>query len=154
MLHPLHIETRYSIRTRVLDYLWARLPVLITCGDVTSEWVEQHNIGRVIPPHNEAAAAEALCALLALPKTTFSANFDALNELYQWPRVVQPLLEYCLHGTPAPDQPRNAGSTGKHLPSRLPWHWRFSRAWFILRHEGLSPLLHRLGRYIQWRIFR
>ena len=23
MLHPVHVETRFSIRTRVLDYLWA-----------------------------------------------------------------------------------------------------------------------------------
>ena len=154
LLHPVHIETRFSIRTRVLDYLWARLPVLITCGDVTSEWVEQHNIGQVIPPHDEAAAAEALCTLLAQPKAAYTANFDALHARYRWSRVVQPLLEYCLHGTPAPDQPRRTGSAGKNLSSTLPWHWRFSRAWFILRHEGLSPLLHRLGRYIQWRILR
>jgi GT2 family glycosyltransferase len=154
LMHPIHIETRYSIRTRVLDYLWARLPVLITCGDVTSEWVEQHNIGRVIPPFDETAAAEALCALLAQPKTAYEASFNAVHELYRWRRVVKPLLEYCLYGTPAPDQPRRTGAVAKYPLSKLPWHWRFSRAWYILRHEGLSPLLHRLGRYIQWRILR
>jgi GT2 family glycosyltransferase len=155
MLHPLHIETRFAIRTRMLDYLWARLPVLITCGDVTSEWVQQHGIGQVIPPFDEAAAAGALGDLLDQPKSAMAANYDALHELYRWPRVVQPLLEYCLHGTAAPDHPRRRGdSNATDMPSRLPWHWRFSRAWYILRHEGLSALLHRLGRYIQWRILR
>jgi glycosyltransferase involved in cell wall biosynthesis len=153
LLHPLHIETRFSIRTRMLDYLWARLPVLITRGDVTSTWVQEHGIGRVIPPFDAAAAAEALCALLDQPKTAFTANFDALHALYRWPRVVQPLLAYCLHGTPAPDRPRRRSSK-ETLRSSLPFAWRFSRAWFILRHEGVSPLLHRLGRYIQWRILR
>mgnify|MGYP001070898793 CR=1 FL=1 len=154
-LHPVHIETRFSIRTRILDYIWARLPVLITDGDVTSEWVEQYNIGRVIPPFDITAAAQALCDLLEQPKGTMTANFSALHELKQWSRIVQPLLAYCLNGTPAPDQPRQrAESTHNNIPYRLPWHWRFSRAWFILRREGLSALLHRLGRYIQWRILR
>jgi hypothetical protein len=122
---------------------------------VTSTWVQEHGIGRVIPPFDAAAAAEALCALLDQPKAAFTANFDALYALYRWPRVVQPLRDYCLHGTPAPDQPRSKNAKGNKLhSSRLPVGWRFSRAWFILRHEGISPLLHRLGRYIQWRILR
>lgn len=155
LLHPLHIETRFSIRTRVLDYLWARLPVLITSGDITSTWVQEHAIGQVIPPMDAAAASSALCSLLDQPKAAFTGKFDALHALYRWPRVVQPLLAYCLHGAPAPDQPRSKNAKGNKLPSaRLRVGWRFSRAWFILRHEGLSPLLHRLGRYIQWRLFR
>ena len=44
-LHPPHVETRYSIRTRVLDYLWARLPVLVSDGDVTSDWIRQYGVG-------------------------------------------------------------------------------------------------------------
>ena len=154
LLHPLHIETRFSIRTRVLDALWARLPILITAGDVTSEWVEQHGIGRVIPPFDEAAAAQALGDLLDQPKGALDSNFDRLHEIYQWPKIVQPLRQYCLHGAPAADQPRRASAKGSSLQAKLPWYWRFSRAWFILRREGLKALLQRLGRYIQWRILR
>ncbi|MFV2044527.1 MAG: glycosyltransferase family 4 protein, partial [Anaerolineales bacterium] len=68
VLHPIHIETRYAIRTRVMDYFWARLPVLITEGDVTGEWVETYGLGRVVPPHDPQAVAEALCELLERPK--------------------------------------------------------------------------------------
>jgi len=153
MLHPVHVETRFSIRTRVLDYLWARLPILITQGDVTSEWVLQHGVGRVIPPFDEAAAAAALCELLDQPKQAFSAAFDALQAQHRWSRAVQPLLNYCLHGAPAAD--RGTRKTHPGLPGGgQAWRWRISRAWFILRSEGLSALLHRLGRYIQWRILR
>ncbi len=57
-LHPIHAETRYSIRTRVLDYFWARLPVCITEGDVTSEWVKSYQVGRTVPPNDPDALSE------------------------------------------------------------------------------------------------
>ena len=31
--HHAHLETRYAFRTRMLDYLWARLPIVCTEGD-------------------------------------------------------------------------------------------------------------------------
>ena len=36
-------ETRFSFRTRLLDYFWARLPVLTTGGDQLAELIESHN---------------------------------------------------------------------------------------------------------------
>src|SRR5207237_1289819 len=38
-LHFDHLETRYSFRTRVLDYIWAGLPVVCTAGDAVGEMV-------------------------------------------------------------------------------------------------------------------
>ena len=120
---------------------------------MTSEWVLQHGVGRVILPFDEAAAAAALCELLDQPKQAFSAAFEALQAQHRWSRAVQPLLHYCLHGAPAADRGTRKAQPGLHGGEQA-WRWRISRAWFILRSEGLSALLHRLGRYIQWRILR
>jgi hypothetical protein len=150
VLHPLHLETRYSIRTRVLDYLWAGLPVLVTEGDVTSQWVAQNHLGRVVPPLDEQAVAMALDELLVKPKSAWEASFAPLREKFAWSQVVSPLRKYCLAGAPAPDR-------GKSLPvpsARRGSGWRSSlaRARFILRNEGFGALLRRLRRTIQGRL--
>ena len=150
VLHPLHIETRYSIRTRVLDYMWARLPVLVSDGDVTSEWVQQYGIGRVVPPLDSAAVADALVEILAKPKADWAAAFEPIRSAMCWQRVVEPLKQYCLHGSYAPDRQTRRTSTAVVAvrTERLP----IARALYILRTNGWRILLHRVKRYIQWRL--
>ena len=154
-LHHLHVETRYSIRTRVLEYLWARLPVLVTEGDVTSEWVQQYGLGRVVPPLDVAAVAEALNDLLDQPKQEWAPNFEPMWEQFVWSQVVSPLRQYCLQGQPAPDR------VSSHSSVTLPQQGTFgrlranlARARYIWRTEGLRILLHRIWRYLQWRASR
>ena len=142
-LHPLHVETRYSARTRVLDYFWARLPVLITEGDVTSEWVDAYGIGRVVPEADEAAVAAALIDLLDRPKDAFADAFSPLLERFTWPQVVAPLRRYCLEGDFAPDRlERNTA---------LPADSLLRQGWQIWRAAGTRAFAHRVWRYLQWR---
>lgn len=94
-LHPVHAETRYSMRTRVLDYLWAKLPVVMTEGDTTSEWIREHRIGRIVPPDDPAAVAQALVEVLSTPKEKYAPRFDPIHEMLAWPTVVTPLRDYC-----------------------------------------------------------
>ena len=44
--HRDHLEARYSFRTRVLDYLWAGLPVVASRGDGMAALVEREGLGR------------------------------------------------------------------------------------------------------------
>ncbi|HEX7593847.1 MAG TPA: glycosyltransferase, partial [Anaerolineae bacterium] len=150
-LHPLHIETRYSIRTRVLDYLWARLPVLVSDGDVTSEWVRQYGVGQVVPPLDVEAVVRALIEMLDKPKDTWQPAFTPLPEIFNWSRVVEPLRRYCLYGTYAPDrQTRTSIST--ETATAQNWRTRLARASYIWRTQGLRLLLHRVWRFVQWRL--
>jgi GT2 family glycosyltransferase len=103
-LHPIHAETRYSIRTRVLDYFWANLPVCITEGDVTSEWVRSYRVGRAVPVGDAEALAAALIDLLDREKAEFAPGFAALREQMAWSRVVEPLRRFALQGANAPDR--------------------------------------------------
>ncbi|GAB4524019.1 MAG: hypothetical protein Fur0018_07270 [Anaerolineales bacterium] len=147
-LHPIHVETRYSARTRVLDYLWAHLPVLITEGDVTSEWVQQYGLGRVVPEADVDAVAAALLDMLSQPKAAFAAAFEPLLARFAWPRVVAPLRCYCLDGRAAPDRDvvHPAGSLADAAPSTL------ERLRVVWRTQGLHGVARRAWRYLQWRM--
>jgi GT2 family glycosyltransferase len=149
-LHPVHLETRYSIRTRVLDYIWARLPILITEGDVTSEWVRQKELGAVVPPFDPLAVTRGLIHILDQPKDHWSSRFDDLRETLSWSSVVRPLQRYCLEGGYAPDRlERTAGETDAEEDINYLRH-----ALTLWRQEGFSTLVHRTWRYLQWRLAR
>ena len=151
-LHPIHVETRFSLRTRVLDYLWARLPVLITEGDITSEWVRQHGLGEVVPPHDVNSVARGLNAILDRSKESWSSSFDPLRESLRWSEVVKPLLQYCREGDYAPD--RLDRGVMQEIPDPPGLKAGIMRARYILRTEGIGMLFHRSWRYLQWRLSR
>jgi glycosyltransferase involved in cell wall biosynthesis len=149
-LHPIHVETRYSIRTRVLDYIWAKLPVLATQGDITSEWIEQYNIGEVVPPFDVAAVASALNILLQRPKSEWRDSFDPLLTRFRWSNVVEPLRRYCITGSYASDREQR----DPQIVFAPTIYNRWSRAVYIWRTEGIRAMIHRSLRYIQWRLSR
>jgi glycosyltransferase involved in cell wall biosynthesis len=150
VFHPIHVETRFSARTRILDYFWARLPVLVTEGDMTSEWVKAFGLGKVVREADSAGIARALIELLDDPKAAYEDAYANLSTKFSWPVVVQPLLEYCKGGDYAPDRHDRTVTrktrTGKVMNNDL-----LIRAKFILQTEGMKALLHRIWRYIQWR---
>ncbi len=149
-LHPVHLETRYSIRTRVLDYIWARLPILITEGDVTSEWVRQEDLGAVVPPFDPQEVTRGLIRILDQPKDYWASRFDALRETLSWSSVVRPLHRYCLEGGYAPDRlERSAGESDAEEDINYLRH-----ALTLWRQEGFATLVHRTWRYLQWRLAR
>jgi hypothetical protein len=151
-LHPVHVETRYSLRTRVLDYLWARLPVLITEGDITSEWVREYGLGEVVPPFEVDSVARSLNAILDRPKESWANSFDPLRESLRWSEVVKPLLGYCREGSYAPD--RQERGNVEEIPDMPGPAYIFNRVKNIWRTEGTRVLLHRAWRYLQWRLSR
>jgi GT2 family glycosyltransferase len=151
-LHPIHVETRFSMRTRVLDYLWARLPVLITEGDVTSEWIREYGLGDVVLPFDHQAVAQGLKRILDKTKDDWAPSFEPLQQRLRWSEAVKPLKHYCLEGEYAPDRLERIDPVeameGPGLRKRL------ARARHIWRTEGSRVLLHRIWRYLQWRLAR
>ncbi len=138
-LHPPHIETRYSIRTRVLDYLWARLPVLVSEGDVTSEWVKEYGVGKAVPPLDVEAVSQAIAQMLERPKSSWASAFDPLRESLSWSQVVEPLRRYCLQAEYAPDR-----QIRKLVTPAVVKRGKLARVIEIWRTEGSRELLHRI----------
>ena len=99
--HLDHVETRYSFRSRVLDYIWAGLPMVLTGGDVLAAEVSAAGAGVAVPPGDEVALEEALHRMLVAPPAR--AIFRALSERYRWERVAEPLVEFCSSPRRAPD---------------------------------------------------
>ncbi|WP_258189047.1 glycosyltransferase [Candidatus Hakubella thermalkaliphila] len=58
--HPEHIETRFAFRTRVLDYIWAHLPIITTKGDSLSDLVEEEGLGLAVKETDVEAMVEAI----------------------------------------------------------------------------------------------
>ena len=103
-LHKNHIETRFSIRTRVIDYIWAKIPILISEGDITSEWVNEYHLGEVVTYDNESQLENALVNLLGREKQDFQHGFDEIIKTLYWENQVKPLLNFCQNGQKSPDQ--------------------------------------------------
>jgi len=86
-------EARLSFRTRVLDYLWAKLPVVATDGDVLSDLVRYEHVGIVVPPGDVPALAAALVKLLQSPslRAECAINAGEVATRYTWKESVAPL---------------------------------------------------------------
>jgi GT2 family glycosyltransferase/glycosyltransferase involved in cell wall biosynthesis len=95
--HLDHLETHFSFRTRMLDYVWASLPIVCTRGDFFAGLVDQRGLGRVVPPGDAQALADAIAVMLddvTLREQT-KANLAGLREELTWTRVVEPLRRFC-----------------------------------------------------------
>jgi GT2 family glycosyltransferase/glycosyltransferase involved in cell wall biosynthesis len=95
--HFQHIETQFSFRTRILDYLWTALPVVATEGDTFGTLIKEHGLGRTVPAEDVDALVDALEELLYDDAARESAQ-AAVREFahaYRWSRTLRPLVEFC-----------------------------------------------------------
>ncbi len=118
-LHLEHLETQYSFRTRMLDYLWAGLPVVATAGDGFAQVISAEGIGVVVPPGDVDAVAGALEDLLGDPDTreVCRARAVAVASRFRWSAVLGPLVSFCAAPRHAPDAPDWPGAGDPTLPS-------------------------------------
>ena len=103
--HLDHVETAFSFRTRILDYLWASLPVVTTGGDSFADVIDAHGVGLTVPPGDVDALEAALFRLLddtELARACGEASARFADE-FRWSKVLQPLVEFCRTPRRAPD---------------------------------------------------
>ncbi|HEX7095981.1 MAG TPA: glycosyltransferase [Acidimicrobiales bacterium] len=100
-----HIETAYSFRTRILDYLWASLPVVTTAGDSLAGLIASAPAGLTVPAEDVDALEDALFRILddAELRARCRANAAAIAEDLRWSKVLRPLVEFCRNPRRAPD---------------------------------------------------
>jgi glycosyltransferase involved in cell wall biosynthesis len=114
-LHREDVETRYSFRTRVLDYLWAGLPILTTDGDSMADLVHEADLGAVVRYEDVAGTAVALRHLAEDRRRLAgcAGRSRTTAQRFLWSEVSKPLLDYC-------DDPRPAPDRGQLMP-RMVW---------------------------------
>jgi glycosyltransferase involved in cell wall biosynthesis len=96
------LETSFAFRTRILDYLWAGLPVLCSDGDAFAELVREHAVGDVVPVGDASALADAMRRMCSPHARAEAADrSSALGETYRWDTVLRPVVEFCRAPQPA-----------------------------------------------------
>lgn len=88
-----HTETKYSFRTRILDYIWAGLPFITTEGDSFAALAKEKQIGIAVPYQDAKALAAAILSLLDYPELAekMKKNLGEARQSFYWDTVLQPL---------------------------------------------------------------
>lgn len=113
--HFAHLETTFSFRTRMLDYLWAGLPIVATGGDAFGGLIEREGLGCTVSERDQDGLAAALA--LALYDEDFAArcraNVARVRAQFAWQHALAPLVAFCENPSRAADAPADL--------------WRFAR---------------------------
>ena len=97
--HHDHLEARFSFRTRVLDYLWAGLPLVLTRGDSMADLTERLDLGGTVAPE-DADAFAAACARLLDDRELHERTAERVRAAavsFRWSEAARPLVEFCLN---------------------------------------------------------
>lgn len=148
--HHSHVETTFSFRTRILDYLWAGLPIVVTEGDSFAELVEREHLGAVVPAEDVEALAAALDRALFDESFAEQArmNVRRVAEDFTWERVLAPLAEFVRNPSRAADHGA-AGARGTTMgKTRKPYGFRHNARMALhhLQHSGVQVTWHKLRR--------
>lgn len=92
-LHRDHLESRFAARTRVMSYLWAGLPMILTRGDELAERLERQGTAILVPPGDIQGVAKAILDLAR--HNVRAESFDWVRESFSWLVAVQPLIRKC-----------------------------------------------------------
>ena len=112
--HHDHLESRLAFRTRILDALWADLPVVATSGDELSSLVAASGTGIIAPPGDPGALADAIEALVDDPDAMEMARerIGTLRPSWTWEQCAAPLVRWC-------DEPDGGLAPDRRLLRRL-----------------------------------
>ena len=140
--HFEHVETAFSFRTRILDYLWAGLPIVSTDGDTFAGLIKAHDLGAVVSPESVEALAEAIESVLySAERDAISERVREFGETMRWEETLRALIAFCVDPHQAADRARRSSPVGKEA-KRAVGRLRHTTVW---RHtEGLRTLIRKL----------
>jgi glycosyltransferase involved in cell wall biosynthesis len=150
--HLDHVETEFSFRTRILDYLWASLPIVATDGDSFASIIREEGIGEVVPAGDVEALEGALERLLADADAAQRCreNIERLAPSFRWSVCLEPLVQFCraprrAHDVACPDLQKGAAlsrlATGRRRDVQI--------AMSYLRAGALRPVLRRVTQRVR-----
>jgi glycosyltransferase involved in cell wall biosynthesis len=95
--HTNTVETRLAFRTRVLDYIWAGLPMILTDGDYFADLVARENVGRAVSSGDVEGWKQAILSLAERQeeRQAMQSRISVLRERFYWEKAAEPLADYC-----------------------------------------------------------
>jgi glycosyltransferase involved in cell wall biosynthesis len=154
--HFAHAETRYAFRTRMLDYLWAKLPMICSDGDFFADLVRQQRLGWVVAPGDEAELVHAIRAFAQHgdEHVAMRERIGVVAATMTWDRVTQPLRAYCDHLSGAADRPRAMTQISDSVRGNRAIRTAASltlRGAQVVRHEGFAAAARDTKRWWDYR---
>jgi len=144
--HYKSLETQFSFRTRILDYLWAGLPIITTEGDFFAKVIESEKCGEVVKQRDYGDLAKAIIKLL--DKTNLEnarKNSLKLREEFRWHKVLKPILEYCAN----PYKVKKNPLALKRQPRKTPTYY-YRRIGEIKHEEGIVGILRKIAKRLHF----
>jgi len=151
--HHVHVETTFAFRTRILDYLWAGLPMIVTEGDSFAELVSQEELGVVVEAESVPALEAAIETVLydEAAATRFAGNVARVRAGFEWPRALTAVLDFADAPHHAADYAGDRDAMGAGGGSRraagLAHDLRM--AWHHLRASGPGDVARRIVRRVR-----
>ena len=100
--YPASLETHYCIATRLLDYITADLPTIVSGLNVQRDLMESIGAGKVVCPGDVSALVEAILEMRCeVTRSRYIASMRQYRCDLEWETIVEPIRSYC----------REAGST-------------------------------------------
>jgi len=89
-----NLETRFSFRTRVLDYFWADLPMVLTKGDSFADITEKYDLGKVVGYTDPESIATAILEIIDHPdvKSRMKKNIGNFKKQFIWDHLTENLV--------------------------------------------------------------
>lgn len=152
-VHRDNLETRFSFRTRMMDYIWAGLPIISTEGDPLSDLVKTSQLGLTVPCGDTESLAQAILQAADAPATRQMWKHNCLETAreFSWDRVFEPVVAWCRSPVQASDKPyaelwSSCVESSRNLP-RHAWQYYLQRAIYHYRVTGMKGLATRV---ISW----
>jgi GT2 family glycosyltransferase/glycosyltransferase involved in cell wall biosynthesis len=152
--HFQHVETTFSFRTRILDYLWAGLPIVSTEGDSFGNLVSTEGLGASVPERDQVALANVLEEYLYNDRSRQRArkNVERIRQEFTWQQTLAPLVEFCRNPVRAADKLVTTGKKGKRgaersslVPKRATGLRRdLQRVAYYMREGGPTAVVERV----------
>ncbi len=127
--HQATAESRFAQRARLLDCLWAGLPILCTGGDEWALSVASEDLGEVVPPQDHEALAAAAKRIAERGRADYAGPLAAAAASRTWDLAAAPLLRLIETGVPRGSSTFDPVSLGRAL--------RYSAAAVVRRATGL-----------------
>ena len=119
------LEARYALRTRYLDLLWARVPLIATAGDPFGDLMASRGALAPVPEDDATAVARACAALLAdrERRAAVTTAMATLADELRWERTLAPLVRHLSGGARPTAMPKHLRLPGMaaRLTGTLAW---------------------------------
>jgi len=147
------LEAELSWRTRIVDCLWGKLPVICTRGDEVSEYIKEYNAGELVEAGDVKGLANKIIKLLIDTNKLKQMRKNisrCIKEKLSWDVVIEPIDRFCRDPFIAKDKKNPIVRKIKYLPeiTRFTTYisLKCSTAIMGCKEEGMNFLFRRIFR--------